>query len=219
MIETYQRNVLSPNATVDYASEMMQRYRPENLQCEPMIGLRVLLKDLNARVTDPKTRLSQIDAYMGVNANCGGVLRGTGCILRETMPNEMQDGLWLITFPVPTSVLMQILSNMSNVLTFMRENLGIESTEVIEINASGRCPVAEEGNRLGMVQIVPPYNMVLAPPNNSPYKIGHITRINDMFALLRTRWDWSKFRVPGKIDYHVNDIMLLSQLMVNMFVR
>ena len=222
MIESYQARVLGPMETVDYASEMMRRYRPENLQCEPMIGLRILLRDLNARVTDPATRLSQIDAYMAVAPNCGRMLYGSGCILREAMPNDLNgsmDGLWLITFPVPTSILMDQLTKMSNVLTYMRQNLGIESTEVIDINVSGRCPVMEEGARMAAVQIVAPYNQALASPANSPYKIGHIIRINDMFALMRTRFDWSRFKQPGRIDYHVNDIMLLSQLMANMFVR
>ncbi len=221
-IENYQTRVLGPIETVDYATEMMHIYRPENLQSEPMIGLRILLRDLNARVTDPATRLSQIDAYMAIGPNCGKMLFKSGCILREAMPNDLNgsmDGLWLITFPVPTSVLMSQLNNMSNILTYMRQNLGIESTEVIDINVSGRCPVAEEASRIASVQIVSPYDMVLASPGNSPYKIGHIIRINDQFAMLRTRFDWTRFRTPGRVDYHVSDIMLLSQLMSGMFVR
>lgn len=221
-IEQYQARVLGPNETVDYATEMMRIYRPENLQYEPMVGLRVLLRDLNARVTDPATRLSQIDAHMAVAPNCGKVLLKSGCILREAMPNDLNgslDGLWLITFPVPTSVLMGQLNNVANVLTYMRQNLGIESQEVIDINVSGRCPVAEEATRMAAVQIVQPYNAVLASPTTSAYKIGHIIRINDMFAMLRTRFDWSRFKQPGRIDYHANDIMLLSQLISGMFVR
>lgn len=219
MIENYQRRVLSPGEVVDYAAEVMYKYQPVNLQCEPLVGLRVLLKDTNGRVTDPATRLSQIDAYMSVTSNCGGVLRGTGCILREAMPNELQDGIWLITFPCTTSVLATQLTNMMNVLNYMAQNLGIVSTEIVDINVSGRCPMTEEGGRLSSVQITPKYATVLSSPTNSPYKLGHIVRINDMFAMLRTRWDWSKYRVPGKIDYHADDIMVLSQLMTGMFVR
>lgn len=210
MIENYQRQVLGPNDIVDYATEMVQKYRPEQLQVEPMIGFRVLLKDLNAHVAPPAQRLKMIDAELRI-------LVDTGCIIRESLPSEAKDGLWLVTFPVPTSLLMRQIENVTRILVYLQNRLGIISVEVIDINVSGRCPVGETELRMGNLVIPQEYHGILTEPLNTPYKVGHLIRINESFALLRTRWDWSSRRIAGKVNLHRQEMLIIPQLLTAVF--
>ena len=212
MIANYQTQILSPSAIVDYSSELIQSYRAENIQMEPMIGFKILLKDLNAAtMPQPGERFRYIESFLSV-------LRGTGCILRESHQNESPVGFWLITFPVAQSHLPRQLESLIGVMHFLMNQLGIVSTELIEINVSGRCGLTETEARLSMVCIPGQYQSVLCSPTNTPYKLGHIVRINDNFVMLRTRWDWSRVRQQtGKVNDHYNDMLIIPQLLTAMF--
>lgn len=211
MIENYQTKILEPSEIVDYSSEMIRCYRAENIQAEPMIGFKILLKDLNASVMTQQDRFAQIESTFRV-------LQGTGCILRESHPSESPVGFWLITFPVAQSQIARQLNNLMGVLQFFATQLGIVNTELIEICVSGRCGLAETESRLGMICIPPQYQHALCMPDNTPYKLGHIVRINDNFVMLRTRWDWSSQRMQtGRVNNHHADLMIIPQLLTAMF--
>lgn len=217
MIEQYQTSVLRPDFVVDYASEMMQKYLPEQLAMEPMVGMRVLCTDTQALTMNPVARMEMIDRHIGVGPGQGGILNQTGCILREAAPMEAPNGIWVITCPVPQSQLVRQLDNLNLVLNRLAQGLGIISMEVVDINVSGRCAIGETEARMSNILIPPEYRNVLAEPTNTPYKIGHLIRINDQFALLRTRWDWSNKRSVNSVNHHYQDLLIIPQLLMGMF--
>lgn len=185
LVQQYQSRVLGPTETVDYSNIVMQAYPAYAIQSEPFIGFKVLCTDTNAYNNgNPSDRLRFIDANLGF-------LRGKGCIIRETSPLK-PDGFWVITMPVPRSQVSTAINNLMDVLAILSQYLGIVSDGLFEINVSGKCHVAETERRLGGLTISPDYLANHVPPDNSPYRLGHIIRINDNFMVLRTRWDLSK---------------------------
>lgn len=213
MIENYQNHILGPTEIIDYGSEMKVGYRPEHLQYEPMIGLKVLLKDLNCRISTQSERFQYIENVL----NSSGILRNTGCVIRETMYTEFPDGFWLITFPVPATQLMTQLMNLLKVMQFLASQLGIVSTDICEVNVSGRCATNELESRLSMINLGP-YAQALIEPNGTPYKLGHIIRINDYFIMMRTIWDFSRLTpIMGRPSNRVSELTIIPQLLTAAF--
>jgi hypothetical protein len=205
LVEQYQRQVLGPTQVVDYSAVVMQAYPPQAMQMEPFVGFKILCKDTNAFTTDPRTRLSQIDSGLGF-------LSGKGCIIRET-DMSMPDGFWVITMPVPRSQVNQQLNNLMNVLTILEQYFGIIRSCMVEINVSGKCNIADTERCLSGLTIPSRYMTELEMPENTPYRIGHITRINDNFMVLRTRW---RFHNPPTTDRY-EDLVVLSQLISSIY--
>ncbi len=208
MIDAYQTRILKPGEIVDYSNELIRGCRPETIQMEPMIGFKILLKDLNAYVTTQAARFQFLESNLGF-------LRGTGCILRETEPVEAPDGFWIITFPVPQSQLPTQLMKLTNTMDILSSQFGIVNQGLIEINVSGRCPVMETEFRLTSVLIPHQYRQHLVEPTNTPYKMGHLVRINDEYALLRTMWDWRSQGVDSLSS--MSDLLVIPQLIAGMF--
>lgn len=207
MIENYQSRILAANEIVDYASEVMVSNRPEVIQFDPMVGFKILMKDLNAFSMPQNQRFQQIEQNLGF-------LSGTGCIIRETNPREAVDGFWLISFPVPLSLINMQITNIMRVLSVLKNSFGIVSLDLIEINVSGRCPLNEVEFRFARVAIPPEIRNYMVEPNNTPYKLGHIVRINDNYAMLRTMWDW---RSQTNKQSRSSDLIVIPQLIANMF--
>lgn len=207
MIENYQSKILKPDEVVDYSNEIIRGLRPETIQMEPMIGFKVMMKDLNAFATTQSQRFQFLEMNLAF-------LRGTGCIIRETQPIEAKDGFWVITFPVPQSQLSNQLMKLTAVMDFMANQFGIVPQDLIEVNVSGRCPIAETEWRLGSVNIPQQIRRFMVEPTNTPYKMGHIIRINEDFALLRTMWDW---RNQANGQSHMSDLLVIPQLLAGMF--
>jgi|LSQX01.3.fsa_nt_gb hypothetical protein len=203
-ILNYQARVLGPTEVVDYATLVMQAYPTQAVQTEPFIGFRVLCRDANAFMTNPGERIRQIDANLGF-------LRGKGCIIRETKSSIMPDGFWIITFPVPRSQVNQQINQLLEVLATFEQFFGIVRHGVIEINVSGRCHFSETERCLSSLVIPPRYMSSLVIPDNTPYKLGNVIRINDNFILLRTRWNMG----PQANAYE--ELVVLSQLMASMY--
>lgn len=213
MIENYQTHVLGPDENVDYVGEMKSGYRPEQLQMEPMVGMRILVKDLNCHIASPLERFRYIEQML----NQSGVLRNTGCVIRETKYTEAPDGFWVITFPVPLSFITKQLMNLANVLTFLSTQLGIVSTDICEINVSGHCGYNETEARLSRITLGP-YTASLIEPSGTPYKMGHVVRINDYFVILRTLWDFSKGQPnQGRVSNRFNELTIIPQLLAAAF--
>ena len=107
IVQQYQTRVLGPEEPVDYASIIRQSYPPQAIQQEPFVGFKVLCTDTQAYSTNPAERIRFIDANLGV-------LRGNGCIIRETS-RQKPDGFWIISLPVPRSQVTTAL-NMSKLV-------------------------------------------------------------------------------------------------------
>jgi hypothetical protein len=158
----------------------------------------------------PGDRLRQIDANLGF-------IRGTGIIIREarqSMMNDgsmMKDGIWIISMPVPRSQIHQQINNLIKVLTIFEQTFGIIRQGLIEINVSGRCTVADTEKCLGGLIIPSRYMNCLVMPDNTPYRYGHIVRINEQFMCFRTRWFLTN------ADNLYEDLTVMSQLISSMY--
>lgn len=205
-----QQRVLGPSAPVDYSTIVMQSYPAYAIQKEPFIGFKVKLRDTQVnQYYGGENRMRMIDQYLQQSR----LLVNTGCILRATA-YEMPDGIWVITMPVPRSQIVDALNNLFHVMQFLEVQLGIVLTgEDFEINVSGRCTPLETEQVLGGLHIPQQYLQYLRPPINTPYKVGHPIRINDIYLCFRTRWNFGL--KPVQELYEV--VMTLSQVISAMY--
>jgi hypothetical protein len=199
MIENYQCKILGPTEIVDYTSAIKQAYPPQAVMSEPFIGFKVLCKDVSGMPA--QQRFPQIETSLGF-------LRGSGCIIRETSM-KMPDGFWVISFPVPRSQAMEQLQKLMTVLMTFEKYFGIIRQDLIEINVSGRCSMPETETCFRNVTLPQHYMKACVVPNNSPYRLGTITRINQMFMMFRSRW---ALKVSS-----TEDILVIAQLLCGMF--
>lgn len=184
-----QTRVIRADDIVNYSGIVKAGHRPEIIQAEPFIGIKILCKDSQANSMAPAQRISQLDQFLGTPNTMTGMtpLSGTGCCLRETKYSIMPDGFWLITLPVPRSVMGVQIQNLIRTVQMLKQ-IGINQIGYVEINVSGRCPL----NCLEMCLnglMIPDNFMVFADQSdNSPYKIGKVERINNNFICFRSRW-------------------------------
>lgn len=184
-----QTHVIRADDIVNYSGIVKAGHRPEIIQAEPFIGIKILCKDSQANSMAPAQRISQLDQFLGTPNTMTGMtpLSGTGCCLRETKYSIMPDGFWLITLPVPRSVIGVQIQNLIRTVQMLKQ-IGINQIGYVEINVSGRCPL----NCLEMCLnglMIPDNFMVFADQSdNSPYKIGKVERINNNFICFRSRW-------------------------------
>lgn len=184
-----QTRVIRADDIVNYSGIVKAGHRPETIQAEPFIGIKILCKDSQANTMAPAQRIAQLDQFLGTPNTMTGMtpLSGTGCCLRETKYSIMPDGFWLITLPVPRSVMGVQIQNLIRTIQMLKQ-IGINQIGYVEINVSGRCPL----NCLEMCLnglMIPDNFMVFADQNdNSPYKLGKVERINNNFICFRSRW-------------------------------
>lgn len=207
-IETYQSCVLGPHQVVDYSGIVMQAYPPEAVQREPFVGFKVLVKDRVAQTQNPRLRLENLDRIM-----CQ-ILPRTGCIVREAGTEDCPDktGLWVITAPVPRSQTTTQIMFLMNVLQTL-EQCGVILAGTYEVNVSGRCTPMETEGMLSSLYIPAEYANAIVNPLNTPYRCGHITRINNNFMCYRTRWNFGMKSAPEV----QKDLIILSQLISAMY--
>lgn len=185
MIANYQNRVLGPAEVVNYSQCIRSAYPVQAIQTEPFVGFKILCRDLSAfDLGNTGDRLRQLDQFCPY-------LRGSGCILRETGCSVMNDGLWLISMPVPRSQVQMQLGNVMKVLRIMAANLNVMPTGIFEVSVSGRCTPIEIEGRLSRLDIPPRFQSMIVPSANSPYKIGVCNRINDFYMIFRTMWNMS----------------------------
>ena len=197
-VETLQSRIVGPFEEVPYSDIVMQAYPPFAIMQEPFIGVKVLVRDMQAHKGTPAARLQYLDQYMP------SLLHGQGVIIRETNGNIMNDGFWVITMPVPRSQLKQQLNNLGNVLSALENNHGIVYQDIIDINVSGRCPLIDTERSMAQISIPKIYQQYLVQADNSPYKLGGIVRINDEYLILKSRW-----KLP-RLDMFENISMIVS---------
>lgn len=204
LVDQYQSRIIGPTETVDYSSVIMQAYPPQAIQLEPFVGFKVLCRDTNAHIIHPAERIRQIEANLGF-------MRFKGCLIRETSM-QMPDGFWIITMPVPRSHVNQQLNNLIEVLNILEHHFGIVRQGLVEINVSGRCHITETERCLGGLTIPTRYMGMLVQPENTPYRLGHIIRINDNFMCLRTRWS-----LNPQTGNNFEELIVLSQIISSMY--
>jgi hypothetical protein len=208
-ISNLQRRVIGPTEMIDYSNIISSNYPPDAIHSQPFIGFKVLCRDANACMMPPNARLSQIDANLGF-------LHNTGCIIRETVSTVMNDGFWIITMPVPRAYATTQLSKLLDVLTKFDTGFGIHPTGLVEINVSGRCNYASTEACLQRLVIPQPYANMIQVPENTPYRYGHVTRINDEYICFRSRWNIrnnAEFTPQSMFE----QMSLLSQLLCSIY--
>lgn len=206
IVQQYQQRILGPEEPVDYSSIVMQTYPPHAIQREAFVGFKVLCTDTQAFVTNPQERMRYLDAQLGI-------LRGKGCLIRETNKNK-PDGLWVITFPCPRSQINTALNNLFDVIATLERYYGITRDGLYEINVSGRCHTTEVENAFSGMAIPDMYMSKLVPTHNVMCSIGHIVRINDSYMCLRTRWDLSR---TNSTQETFGDLLAIPQMIAGMY--
>ena len=200
MLECYNK-IISPSEIVDYSNLVISQYErrsPGILHSHPFVGLKLLLKDLDAYRGTGRERISYLESCIGK------ILPGTGCFLRETNNNLMPDGFWLVTLPVPLYQLndrnVNQLGRMLGVLSVLERDFNIVFQGRIEINVSGRCAVVDTERRLSAIYIPNHLMQFHSRPENSAYSLGTVIRINPGFMLFRTNWNVGNMDKPGVVD-------------------
>jgi hypothetical protein len=183
-----QTKVIRANDIVNYSGIVKAGHAPAIIASEPFVGIKILCQDTQANTMTPAQRIGQLDQFLGTPNQMGMVpLSGTGCCLRETKYSIMPDGFWLITLPVPRSVLPVQIANLIKVVQLIKQ-IGINQIGYVEINVSGRCPITSLEACLQNLIIPDNYMQFLDQSDNSPYRVGKVERINNNFICLRTRW-------------------------------
>ena len=186
LVQQYQTRIVGIHENVDYVSIISQSFPPAVLQREPLFGFKVLMKDMNQTKMgmNPGNRILQIERYLS-NPNTAFLL-GTGCFIRETEPSFMQDGFWLITFPVPMKYLDRQYENLMSAANMLGRVFGIVRNGPWEINVSGVCNNVEQS----MTNLYIPDDIMnkYFVNRKSAYYYGNVVRLNSSFILLRTTW-------------------------------
>ncbi|MBR5296987.1 MAG: hypothetical protein IKU29_03855 [Parabacteroides sp.] len=189
-----QTRIIRTDDIVNYSGIIKSAYRPEVVQSEPFIGIKILVRDSQANKMAPAQRIGQLDQFLGTPNPMNGMvpLAGTGCCIRETKFSIMPDGFWVITLPVPRSMFGLQLQNLIKVLQMLKQ-IGIAQEGYVEINVSGRCPMGYTEACLNNLSGIIPSNYLtyLDQNDDSPYKMGKVERINNNFICFRTRWNFN----------------------------
>lgn len=212
-MECYKK-VISPSEIIDYSGLIIAQYErrfPGILNAQPLVGFKVLLRDLDAFKAPGQERIRYIETYLPK------ILHGQGCILRETNNNVMADGFWLITLPVPITQLNDTVVNqvgrLTQVMGILERDFNIVPQDIVEVNVSGRCTVADTDARIANVIIPENIRPMHMQPENWSCRLGTIIRINDGFMLMRTRWNM------GNLDVHQRkeNMLLVSNILSTIF--
>lgn len=210
IITDLQRRVLGPSEPIDYSNIVIGNYPPAAIQTQPFVGFKVLCKDENANYAPPSVRMGQIDAMLP------SLLYNTGCIMRETSVG-MKDGLWMLTLPVPRGYVVNQITKLVDTLTKMDAALSVHPIGVVEISVSGKCPPMYLENCLQRLVIPQPYASMVQVPENTPYRYGHVTRINEEYMCFRVRFCMNNGTTMFTPQVLFEHLSLLSQLMCSMY--
>lgn len=206
LVQQYQSHVLGPSEGVDYASIIKQSYPPDVIGRDTLIGFKVRLRDTQAHTMSAPDRLRYLDSNLGI-------LRGKGCILRESEPN-IPNGFYLMTFPVISSQLATSLNNLFDVIASLAQYFGIVNDGMFEISVSGRCPVTMVESCFSKLTIPTKYMPRIIMSTNVLCPMGVIQRMNNDYMCFRTRW---RMNPAAPNEQHFDDLLILSQLISSMY--
>lgn len=202
--------ILKPQEIVDYATIIMGAYPPHAIASEPFISFKLLVRDpaANGYVNgNAAVRIAQIESNLTP-------IIGKGVLIRETEYNVCSDGYWLISLPVPRSQISIAIQNLVDVVLFLNRTFGFKEQPAVEINVSGKCGFNDVEKCICGLVIPDMYQQCVIQPNDSPYRVGKMIRINEQYVLFRTKWDLSR---GGNSRSMQSDIMLLGQLISSIY--
>ena len=213
VFQQYQTHVLGYSEIVYYDQIILNSKYREAVKREPMVGIKVLMKDTRAyNAPSPVARIQYI------NSGLVQVLNQTGCFLRESKSTIMPDGFWLVAFPVPRSQLGAQINQIKNTMINLGNYLGIVCAGLVEINVSGRATQFEFMDRISRIDIPEKYMRNLVKPDSGSgfisYNFGSIIPINTYYQLIKTRWtlDPTSLQYDGLKDIIENVSLRLSSV-------
>ena len=190
--------VLSPHQVFDYAS-YVKTFWPQH-KFEPMFGFKILMRDTMPG-HNPGDKVNYIEQ------NSQFFFAGRNCMMREGELVNIND-YFLISLPVPRSMLINQIQNISGVLQMLGEYAGLQRQATLEINVSGRTNMFEIQNLMSSIVIPPQYVQKMVP--YSGMMMGNIQFLSNEFACIRTKWNIPE---PTVLD----DMLLLAQLISAVF--
>jgi hypothetical protein len=190
--------VLTPNEVFDYSNYIMSTW--PQYKTEPMIGFKILLKD-----TRPTTNCGE--KIQIVEQNSQQLFYGRNCMMREGPITDI-NSYYLISLPVPRSMLQTQLNNISYCLQMLEMHLGIHRQAVTEVDVSGKTNMYETQRMMSSIIIPPQYMQKIIP--SSGMMMGDLEFLNKEYACLRTKWNIPE---PSVLD----DMGLLAQLISSVF--
>lgn len=211
----FQQRVIGPTDTVNYSRIVTQSYPLTTIQMEPMVGFKILCTDTYANAYDSVTRLRQIDSILP------SVLKGSGCFLRETRRSFMDNGIWVISFPVPISQVSIQINNILQVVKILEANAGIVPTGIFDVSVSGRSTPMDFSVRLHNVILPQKYKAmrVVMQTNYANCEYGYYYYINDQYIILRSRYDLRNAEMVGDVYETMRDHMDTLSLKLSAIYR
>lgn len=197
---TYQGTVmLGPFANFDYAAYVIANY-PQH-KYEPMVGFKILLVD-----TKPSANPFEKEDWIINEIQRTNILAGRNVILREGDPMDL-NSYYLISLPVPRSMLAQQLNNISYVLQTL-QLCGLHRRAYVQINVSGRVNIYDSNNLLSSIIIPPDKQDKII--RSSSLALGQVVPINSEYSILKTEWNIQDASV-------FSEMALLAQLISSCF--
>jgi len=190
--------VLTPNEVFQYGSFIRTTF-PQH-KTEPMIGFKIQMKDTRPGA-NPAEKVNMLDQYSQQ------LFVGKYCMMREGIITDI-NSYYLISLPVPRSMLSQQLQNISYVLQALGQNFGICRQALTEISVSGKANMYETDKIMSSIIIPPQYMQKIVP--FSGLSIGQMVWISREFACLRTKWNIPEASV-------LDDMGLIAQLISSVF--
>lgn len=191
--------VLTPNEVFEYSSFVRTTF-PNHYKTEPMIGFKIQLKDTRP-TANPAEKIQMIDQA------AAQLFGGRYCMMREGNISDI-NSYYLISLPVPRSLLAQQLNNISYVLQMLGQHFGICRQALTEISVSGRTNIYETQRLMSSIIIPPQYIQKIVP--TSGLMIGKLEFLSNEFACLRTMWNIPEATV-------LDDMGLLAQLISSVY--
>lgn len=190
--------VLTPNEVFDYSSYIMNTW--PQYKSEPMIGFKLLMKDTRPGA-NPGEKIQVIEQ------NSQQLFYGRNCMMREGPITEL-DSFYLISLPVPRSMLGTQINNISYCVQMLGMHLGICRQAVTEVDVSGKTNMYETQRMMSSIIIPPQYMQKIIP--SSGMMMGDLEFLNKEYACLRTKWNIPE---PTVLD----DMGLIAQLISSVF--
>lgn len=190
--------VLTPNEIFEYSSFIMTTF--PQYKTEPMIGFKILMKDTRPTPM-PAEKINAIDQ------NASVLFYGRYCMMREG-PMTDPTAYYLISLPVPRSMLQQQLQNISYVIQMLGQYFGICRQALTEISVSGRTNIYETQRVLSSIIIPQQYMQKIVP--SSGMMMGDLQYLSKDFACLRTKWNIPEATV-------LDDMGLIAQIISSVY--
>lgn len=190
--------VLTPNEVFDYWRYVMSTW--PQYKTEPMIGFKILMRDTRPS-TNPGEKIQVIEQ------NAQQLFYGRNCMMREGPITDI-NSYFLISLPVPRSILGTQINNISYCAQLLQNNLYIQRSNVIEIDVSGKSNMYETARLMSSIIIPPQYMNKIIP--SSGMMMGDLVYLSKEYACLRTKWDLRENTV-------LDDMGLLAQLISSVF--